>query len=507
MLSEPILISLLQFAPDALVVIDADGQVLFTNRQMRALFGYSSEQLLGSSIDNLLPMRYRTAHGTHRQRFLAGGGMVRPMGSGLTLFGLHHSGNEFPIEISLSPIQDGERTLVAAAIRDISAHLATETRMRDAQLAADRANAAKGRFLATASHDLRQPLQSLALLTGTLQRMVRDIDVRAVLAQQAQAITTMSGLLNALLDISKLESGAIQAQLSDFALSDLLTGLRREFLPIAQDRGLALHIDDCTDWIHSDPALLGQILRNLLSNAIKFTRSGSVQLQCIVQAGTLRLQVVDTGIGIPAEHMDAICDEFYQVDSDPQTVRQGYGLGLSIVRQVARLLRTRLEINSTPGRGSMFALQLPRATAGQNTATPPSEPVAAESPFIATAPGQRILLIEDDASVRDATRLLLSIEGFAVTAVASPDEAIAWCGSQGLPDLIISDYHLSGTLSGLELIRSLRAQRQRHCPAILMSGDTSAALRGLQDPADVVLLAKPIPPDLLLKHVRQLLSL
>jgi CheY-like chemotaxis protein len=114
-------------------------------------------------------------------------------------------------------------------------------------------------------------------------------------------------------------------------------------------------------------------------------------------------------------------------------------------------------------------------------------------------------LIEDDASVRDATRLLLSIEGFAVTAVASPSEAVDWCTSQGLPDLIISDYHLSGTLSGLELIRSLRAQQQRHCPAILMSGDTSAALRDLQDPPDVVVLAKPIPPDLLLDNVHQLL--
>jgi len=506
MLTEQLLISLLQFAPDALVVIDAEGRVLFSNRQMRALFGYSSEELLGSSIDNLLPMRYRTAHGTHRQRFLVGGGKVRPMGSGMTLFGLHHSGHEFPIEISLSPLQDGERTLVAAAIRDISAHLATETRMREAQLTADRANAAKGRFLATASHDLRQPLQSLALLTGTLQRMVSDADVRAVLTQQSQAITTMSGLLNALLDISKLESGAVQPKLCDFALSSLLNELKHEFLPMAQERGLDLHIDDCADWIHSDPALLGQILRNLLSNAIKFTRSGSVQLQCVVQAGTLRIQVVDTGIGIPAEHMDAICDEFYQVDSDPQTMRQGYGLGLSIVRQVARLLRTRLEINSTPGRGSMFAFQLPRASAGLDAARSSSEPTGIVQPAPVATPGQRILLVEDDASVRDATRLLLSIEGFAVTAVASPVEALEWCDSHSLPDLIISDYHLSGTLSGLELIRSLRARQQRHCPAILMSGDTSAALRGLQDPADVVLLAKPIPPDLLLQNVRQLLS-
>ena len=507
MLTQPVLASLLEFAPDALVVIDGDGQVLFSNRQMCALFGYSSQQLLGSDIDQLLPARYRAAHGTHRQRFLIGGGKVRAMGSGMTLFGLHHSGHEFPIEISLSPLQDGGRTLVAASIRDISAHLAIETRMRDAQQTADRANAAKGRFLATASHDLRQPLQSLALLTGTLQRMVSDADVRAVLTQQSQAITTMSGLLNALLDISKLESGAVQAQLCDFALSELLAELQHEFAPMAQERGLALHIDDSTDWVHSDPALLGQILRNLLTNAIKFTRSGSVQLQCLVQAGALRLQVIDTGIGIPAEHMGAICDEFYQVEVDPQTVRQGYGLGLSIVRQAARLLRTRLEINSTPGQGSVFALELPRALTSPGVTTAGTAASAAVPHGTATASGQRILLIEDDASVRDATRLLLSIEGFAVTAVASPSEAVDWCTSQGLPDLIISDYHLSGTLSGLELIRSLRTRQERHCPAILMSGDTSAALRDLQHPPDVVVLAKPIPPDLLLDRVHQLLRL
>ena len=506
MLAEPVIASVLEAAPDAIVVIDAAGRVVFCNRQMSALFGYTAAELLGSDIDQLLPERYRRGHSAHRQRFLTGGGKVRPMGSGMTLFGLHQSGSEFPLEISLSPLHDGERTLVAAAIRDVSAHLVAELKLREAQQAADRANAAKGRFLATASHDLRQPLQSLALLTGTLQRMVHDADVRAILAQQAQAITTMSGLLNALLDISKLESGAVQARPEDFPLDPLLQELEHEFLPLASERRLGLYIEQCGAWVNSDPALLGQILRNLLANAIKFTRTGSVRLYCHAQGSSVRIQVVDTGIGIAAEHLNAICEEFYQINVDPRSARQGYGLGLSIVRQVARLLHTRLEVSSTPGRGSVFSLQLPLATTSAPSATPEETISPAPQAASRPVPGLRIILIEDDASVRDAIRLLLAIEGYAVTAVASPSEALDWCRSQGLPDLIISDYHLSGSLSGLELIRRLREQHHRQCPAILMSGDTSAALRGQGQLTDVLLLAKPIPPDLLLETVRSQLQ-
>jgi PAS domain S-box-containing protein len=508
MLTPSLLGSVLEWAPDAIVVIDEEGRMVFSNRQMLLLFGHSAQTLRGANIEMLLPLRFRDGHKQHRQRYAATGGRVRPMGSGMELYGLRADSSEFPIEISLSPIHDGGRLLVAAAIRDVSARIAVEKQLQEARKAADRANAAKSRFLATASHDLRQPLQSLGLLNGSLQRLVTDEAAQQVLAQQAQSISSMGRLLNTLLDISKLESGAIRPELRNFALDGLLTELQREFGPLAEARGLALRIEISVEQVHSDPALLGQILRNLLSNAVKFTPAGQVMLRCETDADSVRVEVIDTGVGIAPEHLSEICDEFYQVGIEAQQSREGYGLGLSIVKRLASLLHTRLDIRSTPGAGSTFSIRLPRVRHRRTllpdvTAPSPAPPIATGAPLAGT--GQRVLLVEDDASVRDATRLLLKISGYVVKAVTNAAEAVDSAAREGMPDLLITDYHLGREGTGVELLHTLRRTAPA-LPAILVSGDTSQAMREIVRLDALQLLSKPIDANALLSAVCDLLQ-
>src|SRR6185437_11134582 len=309
-------------------------------------------------IECLLPERFRQIHLGHRRSYTRNA-HPRPMGVDLDLYALHKDGTELPVEISLSPISDGDRLLVAAALRDVTERKRIQTELMQAREAADRANLAKSRFLATASHDLRQPLQTLSLLNGTLRRVVRDQMAGEAVSQQGQAIDAMSRLTNALLDISKLESGAIRPDPADFAVAALFEEMRNEFVSVAASKGLELRIEAVAPSAHSDPALVGQVLRNLISNAIKYTRQGWVRLHSSPCPAGVRLEVADSGVGIPADHLPYIYDEFYQVGVASNTSREGYGLGLSIVHRLVRLLGLKLDVQSEVGRGSTFALEMP----------------------------------------------------------------------------------------------------------------------------------------------------
>jgi len=513
----------LDAAPDAMIIVDAEGIIRFANRQVSVLFGYTHEQIIGLGVELLMPERFRAGHIAHRHEY-ATALRLRPMGQGLTLFGLRQDRTEFPIEISLSPFQDSKRVLVAAAIRDITDRKRVEaelTRAREmaeeareaadrareianqARDSADRANRAKSRFLATASHDLRQPLQTLALLNGTLRRMIIHENAEEVLSQQEQAIGAMSRLLNALLDISKLESGAIKPELRDFNVANLLEGLRREFASIAANKGLTLQVESSEECAHSDPALVEQILKNLVSNAIKYTRQGRVLLRGSSQDGAIRIEVRDTGIGIPAGQIAYIYDEFYQVGVPNNTSREGYGLGLSIVQRLVKLLNLRLEVASEVGRGSTFSLTLP---AGQSqSATIALQP----SVTVASAPQTRkprVLLVEDDPGVRGATRMLLAVEGYRVTAVSSNSEALRSAQEEGKPDLLITDYHLGDGELGTEVIAAVRESVGADIKAVLVTGDTSTLIKQMSGDPNLRIASKPINAEELLAILASLLA-
>jgi two-component system, sensor histidine kinase len=522
-LSAELATSVLDAAPDAMIIIDHLGTVCFANRQVSALFGYSHAQLIGLGIEQLMPERFRSRHVAHREEY-AQALRSRAMGEGLALFGRRVDGSEFPVEISLSPIRAARQLLIAAAIRDVSDRKRVEEELRvarerserareaadrlrsiadEARESADRANQAKSRFLATASHDLRQPLQTLALLNGILRRVVGEPSGLEALAQQEQAIGAMTRLLSALLDISKLESGAIKPQLADFTIGTLFEGLRREFASIAASKHLDLQVRSGEEGLHSDPALVEQIMKNLVSNAIKYTPAGGqVLISSRREEDSVRLEVRDTGIGIPADQIAYIYDEFYQIGVPASSSREGYGLGLSIVQRLLKLLNLHLDVTSEVGKGSVFSLLVPLGHSRRATGQP-----AAAAPARASPAGRpRVLLVEDDAGVRDATRMLLSVEGYRVSAVASLADALRSAREQGAPDLLISDYHLSGGELGTQVIAALREDLKAEVRAVLVTGDTSTTIKHLPNDPRLRVASKPIDAEQLLGVLKELLA-
>ena len=501
--------SALDAAPDAMVIIDADGIIRFSNRQVSALFGYEHDELVGQSIEMLMPQRFRARHVGHRENYV-NNLRVRPMGAGLELFGRRRDGTEFPVEISLSPIEDVGRTLVAAAIRDVSDRkrieaelIVTRQAAEAARELADRANQGKSRFLATASHDLRQPLQTLELLNGTLRRRATDQYSIEALSQQEQAIGAMSRLLNALLDISKLESGAIRPEPTDFTVAAIFEELRLEFASIAANKGLTLEIESCNDAVHSDPSLVEQILRNLVSNALKYTREGWVRLRCLHEVALVRIEVLDTGVGIPADQLPYIYDEFYQIGVPTNVSRDGYGLGLSIVQRLVKLLTLKLDVRSEVGRGSAFSLLLP-ASSSRDVTMPAT---IAERTIASQQIGEaHVLLVEDNESVRRATCLLLELEGYHVTPVASLSAALQHAQQGHKLDLLITDYHLNDGETGTQVIATLREVLGFSLKAVLTTGDTSSAIKQLPRDPHLRITSKPIKADELLTLLRALLA-
>lgn len=504
MLSSDLLATVLKSAPDAIVIVDEAGRILFVNAQVSAIFGFTAQEAVGQHVESLIPARFHGAHIRHRSDYNASV-RVRPMGLGLDLFARRKNGTEFPVEVSLSPIPDRGRTLVAAVIRDASDRATIQADLQVAREVADRANEAKSRFLATASHDLRQPLQTLTLLNGALRRIVHDSAAQEILEHESLAIDAMSRLLNALLDISKLESGAIKPDITDFTVASLFAELRNEFASVAQSKGLELRIEPVPATVHSDPSLIGQILRNLVSNAIKYTQQGSVALRCRRSATSLRVEVADSGIGIAADQLSLIYDEFYRIGGARGTTQEGYGLGLSIVHRLIALLKLKLDVTSELGRGSVFAVELPLSAAE-------AQPTAARSAARVAAPERthapRILLVEDDPGVRDATRMLLTVEGYQVITAGSLAEATAKAKAHPDIHLLVTDYHLGKSDTGVEVISQVREIAGLSLGVVLITGDTSSMIRDLDLELDdrLRVASKPIDADVLLRLIEGLLA-
>jgi signal transduction histidine kinase len=363
------------------------------------------------------------------------------------------------------------------------------------------ANLAKSRFLAVASHDLRQPLHALNLFVAQLRGETDQAERSRVTAQIDAAVTGMNDLFNALLDISKLDAGALAPDVADFPLAQILQRIERTFGPAALEKGLRLRTVSSDAWVRSDPILLERILMNLVSNAIRYTASGGALVGCRRRGRELRIEVWDSGIGIPADQREGIFGEFYQIAASGRN--EGLGLGLAIVDRLCRLLGHRIELASTPGRGSRFAVSLPLIAAPQE----PVEYAGAAQAMADPAKGKLVVVIDDDALVRDAMRGLLRHWGCRVVAAESERAAQAsLAGKDRRPDLIISDYGLADGHTGIEAIQRLRSAFRGHIPAFLVTGDIAPERLREASAKGFHLLHKPVEPMALRAMLNQMLK-
>jgi signal transduction histidine kinase/ActR/RegA family two-component response regulator len=377
--------------------------------------------------------------------------------------------------------------------------LETNQELRIAKAEAEHADSAKSRFLAAASHDLRQPLDAMSLLLGSLHRRVPEGRAREILEQLRSSLGIMIKLFNALLDLSKLDAGAVAVHLEPVLVTTVFEHLHADYAAASRAKGLDLRIVPSGAVLRSDAVLLERILRNLLSNAIRHTAAGRVLVGCRHRGGMLRIDVLDTGPGIPDDRLDAIFDEFYQIGNPARSRSEGHGLGLAIVRRTARLLGHRLEVAPSPGGGTRFSVEAP-VTAMSGPATVKVPPEALPAPHVRSV---SVLLVEDDPLVAEAMQLALEDLGCTVRGAASGEEALALAdGSE--PEIVIADYRLPGGRSGLDTIVALRTQAGRDIPASIITGDLSAEIQACAQRAGVHFLHKPIQPKELSNLVRDL---
>jgi two-component system CheB/CheR fusion protein len=346
--------------------------------------------------------------------------------------------------------------------------------LQAAKQEAESATAAKSRFLAAASHDLRQPLQTLKLLQGLLLDTIEGVQPRKLTARMGETVAAMSGMLNALLDINQIETGAVQAHPINFRISDLLDRLGDEFSYHASSQGLKLRTIPCHLVIQSDPRLLEQMIRNLLSNALKYTRQGRILFGCRRHDGWLSIQVWDTGTGIAPEQLQAIFEEFHQLDNPARERSRGQGLGLSIVERLGRLLGHQVRVQSTPGKGSMFAIDVALAPLENAGLSDPANDAAPEDDAREDKPVGMILVVEDEPDLRELLGSQLKSQGHQVAMVVDGVAALDWIEHGGVqPDLILTDHNLPRGMTGLQLVVKLRERLRREIPAIVLTGDIS----------------------------------
>jgi branched-chain amino acid transport system permease protein len=358
------------------------------------------------------------------------------------------------------------------------------SRLHAARAEAEAANAAKTKFLAAASHDLRQPMQALSMYASVLEARVGDADALRVVHGVQLSVQTLERLFDSVLDISKIESGVVKPEVLAFPLMPLIDRVIEAEIPIAALKNLELRAVRTSAGVRSDPALLERMLKNLVTNAIRYTHRGGIVVGCRRRGGgQLRLEVVDSGAGIPLQEQERIFDEYYQLEG---ASAQGLGLGLPIVRSLGRLLGHRVTVRSAVGRGSVFAIELERALVAPALA-------AAGPPAAPSLLGVTVVLVDDDVEIRDSTRLLLESWGCRYIGGATLAEVEGELRERRLrPDALIVDYRLADAVTGVQVIERLRAGYGRNLPALVITGTPDAALT--RQLAGIPLATKPIPP-------------
>jgi PAS domain S-box-containing protein len=390
---------------------------------------------------------------------------------------------------------DGVPTRIRGLTTDITQRKRFEEKISRAQKVAERADRDKSIFLAAASHDLRQPLQTLRLLHGVLEQQHPDGEGKEITAGIGHSIDTMSSMLSSLLDINRLESGNLRPSKSDFAVNEIFNSVATDLLRPLKDKGLQWHVVPSDLVVRSDKRMLEEMIRNLLSNAIRYTDRGKILLGCRRAGDKIRIEIWDTGIGIPGDQLPHIFEEYY---CDPE--RGGFGLGLAIVKRLGEILEHRVDVRSTPGKGTGFSIEVSRGRAQADISESVLTSDFEGEPFRGT-----VLVIEDEASVRFAINRTLTQMGIGVIGVATMSDAATLIKQDDVcPDLVLCDYNLPGPMNGVESIQALRAALDWNLPAIVMTGDTRSKTMDAVASRGMSVLVKPFLADELIQLINRL---
>jgi PAS domain S-box-containing protein len=474
---------LLESAPDAMVIVDADGEVVLVNAQTERMFGYGREELLGKKVDILVPHRFRGDHVRHRTRYTSEP-RTRPMGADLELFGLHKNGTEFPIEISLSPIKSEEGLLVASAIRDVTPRKQIERELREQQRRVEEANRLKSEFLANMSHELRTPLNGII----GFAELMHDGKVGPVAADHREFLGDiltsarhLLQLINDVLDLAKVESGKMEFRPERVVMAAVIAEVRDILRTLAAQKRITVTsaIDPDVAEVVLDASKLKQVLYNYVSNALKFTPDGGQVTIRVVPEGVdaFRIEVEDTGIGIRPEDLDKLFVEFQQLDASVAKRHQGTGLGLALTRRIVEAQGGQVAVRSTPEKGTVFSVVLPRvAQAGAASDLAGHEPRRSGSvhldeeppPATASCTGSpTILVVDDDPGTLKLASATLGQLGFRAVCHSSVESGLQAAAGER-PAAVILDLLLPGAEDGFSFLRRFRLSASaRDVPVIV----------------------------------------
>lgn len=500
--------SFMDHIPDILAVKRLDGRYLVANRAMEEVHGIPREQLVGmfdSDLHDMQPEATLLAVEA-RQRIAEGGGT--------TTFDLPirvAPGGEVRIfETIYAPLsgEDGSTIGMSAIGRDVTDRRRVEGELRMAKAQVENASRSKTRFLAAASHDLRQPAQAALIFVEDAARKSVGSPAEASITNATRALEVMRAMLDSMLDVSRLEAGATRADLIAFPISPLLDEIEAIHGEAAAAKGLDLSVVRSDAVVRSDPVLLGRILRNIVENAVRYTEEGRVVVGTRSTEGCLRLDVTDTGPGIASGDLPRIWEEFDQLANPERDRDKGMGLGLSMVRRLGMLLGHPVGVNSKPGIGSTFWISVPLAPPKLVAVSPPAaerhpdlapdqdrQPSSAERPFL--------LVIDDDAMLRSALSILIGGRGFEVATAEGVDDALAVVArSSRIPDLIVADYRLRGEERGTGAVLRLREATRSVIPALILTGEIADEARDDAEALGARLLQKPVRPQDLIEAIR-----
>lgn len=371
--------------------------------------------------------------------------------------------------------------------------------LREEKERAENANREKSRFLAAASHDLRQPMHAIGLFIHALATHELDDETRKLVDNIRLSSASLEELFDSLLDISRLDAGTLKADPQVFSLGQLLRQIAEEFTPEAKAKSVSIRLFDCDARVYSDETMLGRILRNAVSNAVRYTDSGGVLIGWRRRGSSIRIEIHDTGPGIPEHELARVYDEFYRL-SGSQQKQQGLGLGLSIIKRLADILQHPCQLSSELGRGTVFTVSVPEARSGQGATRSGSPPQG-------DLTGTRLLIIEDDPAIIASMRELVSIWGCTVMTATSMETALEQIEAEdSLPDIIVSDYHLKSGPDGIEVVKAIRNSVAVAIPALIVTGDTSRESFEKAQENGLPLLHKPLAPARLRSVVSFLLG-